>query len=194
MLVTLKEEQIQDYMYRREKETTIFRKKSFDKILRSTFLGHFVAAYSYVGAHPRSKMSFLRMCILCTIIRCWESPHTLFSHLPLHLLLLFNSSSLMALLRLHLFHCSIHFSFRCHLSHQVADLTDHLTGEAYPTPNRSVDDEECSIYSACSLCAANNCADSSERRLEWHSAGSEGQVVALTWRPNSACHTRCCHY
>ena len=139
-------------------------------------------------------MSFLRMCILCTIIRCWESPHTLFSHLPLHLLLLFNSSSLMALLRLHLFHCSIHFSFRCHLSHQVADLTDHLTGEAYPTPNRSVDDEECSIYSACSLCAANNCADSSERRLEWHSAGSEGQVVALTWRPNSACHTRCCHH
>ena len=46
----------------------------------------------------------------------------------------------------------------------------------YLTPNRPVDDEECSIYSACSLCAANNCADSSERRLEWHSARSEGRA------------------
>ena len=113
---------------------------------------------------------------------------------PTNLSICLYSSSVMVPLWLHLFHCSIHFSFRCHLYHQVADLTDHLTGEAYPTPHRPVDDEECSIYSACSLCAANNCADSSERRLEWHLTGSEGQVVALTWRPNSACHTRCCHY
>ena len=57
---------------------------------------------------------------------------------------------------------------------QVADLTDHLTAKANLTRDQLVDDEECSIYSDCSLCAANNCADSSECRLEWHPPGSEG--------------------
>ena len=37
-------------------------------------------------------------------------------------------------LQLHFFHCSIHFSFPCHLSHQAADLTDHLTGGSIRRP------------------------------------------------------------
>ena len=67
----------------------------------------------------------------CVIMRCKENH---FSHLPLQPPCAFYSSSVMALLRLHQLHCLIHFSFRCHLSHQVADLTDHLTGEPIRRP------------------------------------------------------------
>ena len=104
------------------------------------------------------------------------------------------SSSVMVPLRLHLFHCLIHFSFRCHLSHQVADLTDHLTGESIWRPiGRWMTKNAPNIllvpYVPQTIVPIH-------QNVAWNGTRQDQKVKLLLWNgdKNGACHTRCCHH